>query len=140
MARQYTDGGRKAPRYTGSRDDGPSLPPIRTWRERLGTLKNIGPFLALVWRTSPGLATASLTFRLVRALLPVAALYVGKLIIDAVVALVQMPQNLPSHGTGSRPAFSTMCCCCSLRSSPSQSCRISSVGPCRSWTASSRSG
>jgi ATP-binding cassette subfamily B protein len=91
LARQYTDGGRKAPRYAGSRDEGPALPPIRTWRERLGTLKNIGPFLALVWRTSPGLATASLLFRLVRALLPVAALYVGKLIIDAVVALVQLP-------------------------------------------------
>jgi ATP-binding cassette subfamily B protein len=45
----------------------------------------------MVWRTSPQLTAASLVLRLVRALLPVATLYVGKLIIDDVVALVQMP-------------------------------------------------
>jgi hypothetical protein len=46
-------------------------------------------FLAMVWRTSPQLTAASLLLRLMRALLPVVALYIGKLIIDDVVLLVQ---------------------------------------------------
>ena len=59
-------------------------------RERVGALKNLRPFAVMVWRTSPQLMAASLALRLVRALLPVVTLYIGKLIIDDVVALVQM--------------------------------------------------
>ena len=47
--------------------------------------------MAMVWRASPGLTAASLVLRLIRALLPVATLFVGKLIIDDVVVLVQTP-------------------------------------------------
>ncbi|MGA2056148.1 MAG: ABC transporter ATP-binding protein [Bradyrhizobium sp.] len=47
----------------------------------------------MVWRTSPQLMAASLTLRLVRALIPVITLYVGKLIIDDVVVLVQTPHK-----------------------------------------------
>ena len=63
------------------------LPPPRSLRERFGALRNIPPFLKLVWQTSPALATATLVLRLVRALLPVLTLFVGKLIIDEVMAL-----------------------------------------------------
>ena len=63
------------------------LPPPRSLRERFGALRNIPPFLKLVWQTSPALATATLVLRLVRALLPVLTLFVGKLIIDEVIAL-----------------------------------------------------
>jgi ATP-binding cassette subfamily B protein len=58
-------------------------------RERLGALRNLPPFLKLVWRTSPALTLALSLLRLTRALLPVATLYVGKLIIDEVVLLAQ---------------------------------------------------
>jgi ATP-binding cassette subfamily B protein len=61
----------------------------RTLKERVGALRHLRPFIAMVWRTSPSLTTASLLLRLVRALLPVATLFVGKLIIDEVVMLVQ---------------------------------------------------
>ena len=61
----------------------------RTWRERLGALRNLPPFMRLVWETSPSLTLAQGWLRLGRALLPVAILYVGKLIIDEVVALAQ---------------------------------------------------
>ena len=64
---------------------------IRSFKERVGALRNLPPFLAMVWRTSPGLAAASVALRLVRALLPVATLYVGKLIIDEVVRLARAP-------------------------------------------------
>ncbi len=66
-------------------------PPSQTWRERVGALRNLPPFLALVWRTSPALTTATLSLRLVRALMPVVILFIGKLIIDEVVALSRLP-------------------------------------------------
>ena len=47
----------------------------------------------MVWHTSPHLAASSLFLRIVRALLPVATLYVGKLIIDEVVLLVQSSEK-----------------------------------------------
>jgi ATP-binding cassette, subfamily B, bacterial len=63
----------------------------RSLKERVGALKNLRPFIAMVWQTSPQLTAASLVLRLVRALLPIATLFVGKLIIDEVVLLVQRP-------------------------------------------------
>src|SRR5688572_2982417 len=70
----------------------PPPPPPQTFRERLGALRNIPPFLKLVWETSPGIAVAQVILRLVRALIPVAALYVGSLIIDEVVRLTGLPR------------------------------------------------
>jgi ATP-binding cassette, subfamily B, bacterial len=54
--------------------------------------------LRLVWQTAPGLTVGNLALRLVRALLPVAMLYVGKLIIDEVIRLAGIsgaPGSLP---------------------------------------------
>ena len=73
----------------------PSAPPgavassveQRTFRERLGALSNLPPFLKLVWKTSPALTSSLVVLRIVRALLPVVTLFVGKLIIDEVVRL-----------------------------------------------------
>jgi ATP-binding cassette, subfamily B, bacterial len=70
----------------------------RSLRERFGALRNLPPFLRLIWKTSPGLMSASLLTRLVRALLPVATLYVGKLIIDEVVRLAQEVGAVTSVG------------------------------------------
>ncbi|MDM7255633.1 MAG: ABC transporter ATP-binding protein, partial [Paracoccus sp. (in: a-proteobacteria)] len=54
---------------------------------RWAALKNIGPFLALVWAASPALSAAMVVLRLMRAVIPVAMLWLGKLIIDEVIAL-----------------------------------------------------
>ena len=59
----------------------------KSLRERVGALRNLPPFLRQVWETSPALTLASLSLRLVRALLPVVTLYVGKLIIDEAIRL-----------------------------------------------------
>ena len=67
------------------------VPERQSWRKRFGALRNLPPFLALVWRTSPSLAVSQALLRIARALLPVVTLYVGKLIIDEVVVLVQAP-------------------------------------------------
>ena len=56
-----------------------------TFRERVGALKNLPPLFRLVWATSPALVVTSLALRLVRALVPVSMLWVGKLIVDEVV-------------------------------------------------------
>ena len=66
-------------------------PDRRSLRERLGGLRNVPPFLRLVWQTSPSMVLAQSLLRFVRALLPVATLYVGKLIIDEVVLLTKTP-------------------------------------------------
>jgi ATP-binding cassette, subfamily B, bacterial len=57
-----------------------------TWRERIAALRYIPPFIKLVWQTHRGYAASMVALRLVRAFVPVATLWVGKLIIDAVVA------------------------------------------------------
>jgi ATP-binding cassette subfamily B protein len=57
-------------------------------RERFDALRNLPPFLRQIWSASPGLTATALGLRVLRALLPVATLYVGKLIIDEVVRLV----------------------------------------------------
>ena len=58
-------------------------------------MRNLPPFLRQIWQTSPLLASASLGLRVVRALLPVAMLYVGKLIIDSAVQLSQHEAGFP---------------------------------------------
>jgi len=66
------------------------VPNVGSLKERFSALRTLRPFIAMVWRASPALTASSLLLRLVRALVPVAALYVGKLIIDEVVHLVGM--------------------------------------------------
>jgi len=60
-----------------------------TWRERLRALRNVPPLLRMVWDTSPALTTTTLILRLVSSVIPVAQLWVGKLIIDQVVRAIQ---------------------------------------------------
>ncbi|GLQ97223.1 ABC transporter ATP-binding protein [Dyella mobilis] len=77
--------------------DTPSKP--LNLRQRMAALRNVPPFLRDIWRTSPVLAVASVALRLVRAVLPVATLYVGKLIIDEVTHLLHLggaPADLSS--------------------------------------------
>ena len=59
------------------------LPP---WSERLAALGAVPRFLRLAWHTHRGFATATILLRLLRASSPVAMLWVGKLIIDTVMA------------------------------------------------------
>ncbi len=75
----------------GSAGAGRPLPQARSLRERFGALRNLPPFLRLIWKTSPAMTAGTLAIRLVRALLPIATLYVGKLIIDEVIRLAQTP-------------------------------------------------
>jgi ATP-binding cassette subfamily B protein len=91
MPRQYSSGGRVPKDAPGPRPGGPLPPNVRSLKERVSALKNLPAFIAMIWRTSPFLTTSSLALRLIRALVPIVTLYIGKLIIDEVVLLVQRP-------------------------------------------------
>ncbi|MGP3697521.1 ABC transporter ATP-binding protein [Rhodobacter sp. NSM] len=71
------------------RPDAASDPP--GFRARWAALRNVPPFLRMVWQASPGILVLSLLLRLVRSLIPVTALWFGKLIIDEVVRLAAAP-------------------------------------------------
>jgi ATP-binding cassette, subfamily B, bacterial len=98
MRQQYSNGGRDARRPSGPSAFRSSAIAGRSLKERVGALRNLRPFLMMVWRTSRALTAASLVLRLVRAMLPVVTLYVGKLIIDDVVLLVQAPHKPETLG------------------------------------------
>ncbi|MFC4764612.1 ABC transporter ATP-binding protein [Dyella koreensis] len=67
----------------------PESPPKQSLRERFVAMRNLPPFLRGVWQTSPFLSVSTIVLRLLRALLPVVTLYVGKLIIDEVTHLIR---------------------------------------------------
>ena len=54
-------------------------------------MRHVGPLFGLVWRTNRALTLATIVVRLVRAMLPVITLYIGKLIIDEVIAKAALP-------------------------------------------------
>jgi ATP-binding cassette subfamily B protein len=54
----------------------------------MSALRNVPPLLGMVWDTSPALCVAVVILRIIAALIPVAMLYVSKLIIDLVVASI----------------------------------------------------
>ncbi len=60
-------------------------------RERLAAFRFIPPFLRMVWATKPSYGAGIVLLRVVNAFLPVAMLWVGKLIIDTVVANIGSP-------------------------------------------------
>ena len=62
------------------------LPPLR---ERLAALRYVPPLLKMVWNTHRGYATTIFALRVSRAFVPVATLWVGKLIIDGTIRASQ---------------------------------------------------
>src|SRR4051812_11793205 len=69
-----------------SRAAAKELPPFR---ERVAALKYVPPLLRMVWQTHRGYTTAIFMLRIIRAFVPVATLWVGKLIIDGVIGAAQ---------------------------------------------------
>jgi ATP-binding cassette subfamily B protein len=66
--------------------------PTPTWRERLRALRHLRTLLRLVWSTEPSYVVEILVLRVARAGVPVAVLWVGKLIVDQVVAAIGQRQ------------------------------------------------
>ena len=71
------------------------------WRERLRALRNLPTLLRLVWTTEPRYVVGILSLRILRAGVPLAVLWVGKLIVDEVVGAIGKPAgSVPWAGLG----------------------------------------
>jgi len=68
-----------------------------TFKKRLSALGNLPAFFKLVWQSSPWKTSFSFMLRLVRSAMPVALLYIGKLIVDEVVLLNHNAASHPDH-------------------------------------------
>ena len=55
------------------------------WQERLSALRNTPPVLKIVWQSGPGVVIFGLVARIFASLLPLALLWIPKLIVDAIV-------------------------------------------------------
>jgi ATP-binding cassette subfamily B protein len=60
-----------------------------SWRERLAALRYVPPLVRLIWQTHHGYTASMLLLRFTRAFVPVATFWVGKLILDTVLAARQ---------------------------------------------------
>lgn len=58
-----------------------------SFKTKFGALKNLPPFLKLIWQTSPWMAASNVFLRVLKSAIPLATLYVAKLIIDEVIRL-----------------------------------------------------
>src|SRR5437763_11484618 len=56
------------------------------WKERLEALRYIPALFRLIWRTHRGYTSGIVVLRVVRSVIPVATFWVGKLILDSVIA------------------------------------------------------
>ncbi len=57
-----------------------------SWKERLEALRYVPALFRLIWRTHRGYTTAMIVLRVVRSVVPVTTFWVGKLILDSVIA------------------------------------------------------
>ena len=58
---------------------------LSSWQERLTALRNTPPVLKIVWQSGPGVVIFGLVARLFASLLPLALLWIPKLIVDDIV-------------------------------------------------------
>ena len=57
-----------------------------SWKERLEALRYVPALFRLIWRTHRGYTAAMIVLRVVRSVVPVMTFWVGKLILDSVIA------------------------------------------------------
>jgi ATP-binding cassette, subfamily B, bacterial len=71
-----------------------AIAPDVGWRERLQALKHLPKLLRMVWAAEPKYVVGILVLRVARSAVPLAVLWIGKLIVDAVV------HGIALHGRG----------------------------------------
>jgi ATP-binding cassette subfamily B protein len=59
-----------------------------SWEERLSALRNIPPVLKIVWESGPLVVSLGLFLRLLSSLLPLAVLWITRLIIDIIYRIL----------------------------------------------------
>jgi ATP-binding cassette, subfamily B, bacterial len=74
------------------RGRGPASPDVG-WRERLQALRHLPKLLGMVWETEPRYVVGILLLRVARSAVPLAVLWIGKLIVDQVVHAINLHQS-----------------------------------------------
>ncbi len=69
----------------------------KAWKDRLAALKNVPPVLGLLWQSGRALIASALSLRGTVAVLPLAALWVGKSIIDLLVEATRRHGPAPAR-------------------------------------------
>jgi ATP-binding cassette subfamily B protein len=69
------------------------VPPQASWRERLQALRHLPKLLGMVWETEPRYVVGILLLRVARSAVPLAVLWIGKLIVDQVVHAINLHQS-----------------------------------------------
>lgn len=59
-----------------------------SFKDNMKAMRNLPAFLKLIWQTSRPMTLGNIALRLVKAVIPLAQLYVGKLILDEVLKLI----------------------------------------------------
>ncbi len=59
-----------------------------SYRQQFSALSNLPRFFSMIWETSPSMALGNLILRLIQSAVPLLMLYIGKEIIDEVIALI----------------------------------------------------
>jgi ATP-binding cassette subfamily B protein len=67
------------------------------WRERFSALRNVPAVLRIVWESGRAVVSASIILRVIVSLLPVALLWITKLIIDGIVHARSLHQSVPTR-------------------------------------------
>jgi ATP-binding cassette, subfamily B, bacterial len=75
-------------RFSNQSRRGSSKPNL-SFKERFSALKNIPPFLLLIWKAHKGMAIANVVLRVVKSAIPLTMLYVAKLIIDEIIQVTR---------------------------------------------------
>src|SRR5579872_41817 len=68
-----------------------------SWRQRISALRNVPPTLRIVWESGPGIVSLGLISRIVASFLPIALLWITKLIIDGIVRAISTHQAVSRH-------------------------------------------
>src|SRR5579872_5521962 len=68
-----------------------------SWRQRISALRNVPPTLRIVWESGPGVVSLGLISRIVASFLPIALLWITKLIIDGIVRAISTHQAVSRH-------------------------------------------
>lgn len=71
------------------------VPFTPTWAERVRVLRYLPAFIRLVWRSHRWYAAGMVFLRLLRAFLPIALLWIGKLLLDAIVGAMAGADTAP---------------------------------------------
>jgi|GEM_PF-4009133 len=82
--------------WQGFKPADPQKPQL-SFKENIQALKTLPKFFKMIWATSPRLALLNLILRGIKAGIPLALLYVGKLIIDEVINLREGSSNSESY-------------------------------------------